>query len=145
MYVSYMLRNVLFHYSNYDKAFRLEVKLIVNNICYWLKQITWYILANSRCCLLQVERLYNAYTQYSNISKGPIDLKLFSQFLKLNFCACTHLQKASRSQSSKWIWCCSFLWFGCSESLSEFRFKSLMTLINQGKYCDQIRAYTFYI
>ena len=40
------------------RAFRHLIKLVVNKSCYWLKQITWSILANSRCCLLQVVRLY---------------------------------------------------------------------------------------
>ena len=45
------------------RAFQLVVKLVVNNTCYWLKQITWFILANSRCCLLHV------YLQVEGLSK----------------------------------------------------------------------------
>ena len=33
-------------------------QLVVNNLCYWLKWITWFVLANSRVCLLQIESLY---------------------------------------------------------------------------------------
>ena len=43
-------------------------RLLANNTCYWLKQITWFILANSRCCLLQiyshVESLHCKYTPF---------------------------------------------------------------------------------
>ena len=40
------------------RAFRLSIKLVVIKPCYWQKWITGFILANSRVCLLQVERLY---------------------------------------------------------------------------------------
>ena len=40
--------------SVYSRAFRLVVKLVVNKPCYWLKWITWFILANSKVCLLQL-------------------------------------------------------------------------------------------
>ena len=33
------------------QAFRLEVKLVVNNACYWLKQITRFSLSTSRKAL----------------------------------------------------------------------------------------------
>ena len=35
------------------RAFWLVVKLVLNNTSHWLKQITWFILANSKRCLLQ--------------------------------------------------------------------------------------------
>ena len=38
----------------WNRVFRLVVKLTVNNTYYCLKQITWFILVNSRCCLLVV-------------------------------------------------------------------------------------------
>ena len=36
-------------------VFLLGAKLVVNKPCYWLKQITWFVLANSRVCLLKVK------------------------------------------------------------------------------------------
>ena len=44
-------------------AFRLVVKLVANNSCYWLKQIKGFILAKSRCCLLQVDRPYCTFSR----------------------------------------------------------------------------------
>ena len=37
------------------RVFRLVGKLVVSITCYWLKQIMWFVSANIRVCLLQVE------------------------------------------------------------------------------------------
>ena len=61
-----------------NRAFWLVVRsffVFVNNNWYWLKLITWFILANHSCCFqkqlkikLQVEKLYKQHwnTKYNN-------------------------------------------------------------------------------
>ena len=54
--------------NQHNRTFRLVVRcsfVFASSNCYWLKEITWFILANHGCCLqkqmnieLQVERLY---------------------------------------------------------------------------------------
>ena len=47
--------------------------LVVNKPCYWLKWITWFILANSRDCLLQVQlqvkRLYYLSDKFRGLKR----------------------------------------------------------------------------
>ena len=43
-------------------SFCRTLRLVVNKPCYWLKQITRFVSANSRVCLLQVERPYQTFS-----------------------------------------------------------------------------------
>ena len=66
---------------SYYRAFHLAVHsafAFANSNCYWLKQITWFILANYSCCLqkkqmkieLQVDRL--CYRKLFKLNKSHI-------------------------------------------------------------------------
>ena len=63
--------------TSYNTAFRLVIKLLVNKPCYWLKWIRWFILANSRDGLLQVDyssRLLDQKSiKFNYKSKGSIE------------------------------------------------------------------------
>ena len=64
-------------FSSSSSCFRLmrfkprAFRLVLNNTCYWLKQITLFILANSRFCLLQIYLQFERFYWNKNLLSFP--------------------------------------------------------------------------
>ena len=105
------------------RAFRL----VVNEPRYWLKQITWFVSANSRICTLHVERLYIAI-RYSivhpfllNLKQKPIDkgiLYSIPLFLTVILYYSIPLSMQKSSPEATWSARCLAWWWraGCARS-----------------------------